>query len=356
MRRTPVLGALLLAAICMACATRSSLPAGAELIPADATFAVSVDVPAVLSSDLYKRYKANESVFGRNRLNFYKFAEATGLDPSKDVSRVLFIARAGTHGLDEMSALVEGTFDGRKVHDFLATSGMPSRKVAGVDIFEFVVIEDRCRFCLAVIDSSTAAFGDSETLEKIARIKSGADAPLSAGSGAGRLLRRVGREADAWGILRADDLRQSLAGVLRRLSANSSALSALGPIHEAAFSLDTAEPMRLLVEMTASSEEDAMLVADVLKGAESLGRLALKEARPELGRVMSDLSVEADTGVVRVSASIPSSDIDAVTQVLGLNLWGPGRLNPSAQSQSQTSPSGAETPPPSEPDGPLHHR
>ena len=322
----------MLAAVTMAglaaCVGRSSLPEGAELIPADATFAVSVDVPAVVNSEIYKKYQSEESVFGKNRLNFYRFAEATGLDPSKDIKRLLFMARAGNmmdgeagaggEGLAEMSAVVTGTFDGRKVHDYLAGSGMPSKKVEGIDIFEFIVIGDRCRFCLAVIDASTAAFGDGETLAKIAKASKDPSASLSAGD-AGRLLRRVSPGAEAWGIVRADYLKKWIKEMLSRVSADSSALAALGPIHEAAFSFDTAEPMRVLVEMSATSDKDAMMVADVLKGAESLGRLALREARPELAKVMSDLVVEADTGVVRVSASIPASDVSMVAQVLGLN-------------------------------------
>ena len=312
-----LLGAILFAGL-TACVGRSSLPEGAELIPPDATFAISVDVPALVNSEIYKKYKSEETVFGKNRLNFYRFAEATGLDPSKDIARLLFMARAGEEGLAEMSGVVTGSFDGRKVHDFLAASGMPSRQVDGVDIFEFLVIQDRCRFCLAVIDASTAAFGDGETLEKIARASKDPKASLAAGD-AGRLLRRVNRGAEAWGIVRADDLKKGIKELLSRVSADASALSALGPIHEAVFSFDTAEPMRVLVEMTATSEKDAMMVADVLKGAESLGRLALKEAKPELAKVMSDLVVEADTGVVRVSASIPASDVAMVTQVLGLD-------------------------------------
>lgn len=306
------------AILAIACQGRSPLPEGAELIPADTTFALSVDVPAVLNSEIYKRYQAQESAFGKNRLNFLRFAQATGLDPSKDIKRLLLMARAGESGLAEMSGVATGSFDGRKVHDFLVASGMPSRQVEGVDIFEFLVVEDRCRFCLAVIDASTAAFGDGETLEKIARVRKGSEAALASGD-AGRLLRRVSRGAEAWGILRADDIKKRLTDVLSKVRADGGALAALGPIHEAAFSFDTTEPMRVLIEMTATSEDDAMKVADILKGAESLGRLALKEAKPELGKILSDLTVEADTGVVRVSVSIPSSDVATVIQVLGLD-------------------------------------
>ncbi|HEY3176859.1 MAG TPA: hypothetical protein VGK94_13975 [Candidatus Polarisedimenticolia bacterium] len=312
-----LLGVAMTAAIAAGCSSRSPIPEGAELIPSDATFAISVDLPAIQNSELYRKLQSDERFFGSNRLNFLKFAAATGLDPSKDIRRLLFMARAGDEGLEEMSGIVIGAFDGRKVHDFLADSGLPKRQVAGIDVFEFLVIEDRCRFCLAVLDSSTAAFGDGETLTKIAQVKGGTAPGLAGEERAARLLRRIARGSEAWGILRADDLRETLSGILKRVSADAGALARLGPIHEASFSFDTAEPMRAVIEFTATSSEDAMLVADVLKGAESLGRLAIKEAKPEFARLMSDMLIEADGGIVRVSTSIPQADIETVTRLLG---------------------------------------
>lgn len=310
---------LVAAATGVACGLGRSLPEGAELIPGDATLAISVDVPAILDSRIYKLYQSNERLFGRNRLNFYRFAEATGLDPAKDITRLVLMAKAGEGEFADMSGLAIGNFDGRKVHKFLKDSGLPSKTVAGLEIFEFIVIQDRCRFCLAVVDASTAAFGDGETLEKIALVKSGQIKGLAEEERAGRMLRRLGRDPEAWGIVRADDLKGTLAAALSRVSADSSALKFLGPIHELSLSFDTAEPMRILVELTASSQQDALMVADILKGAESLGRLTLRETRPELARLMSDFAVEADTGLVRVSGSLPTSDVDAVTQLLGID-------------------------------------
>jgi len=310
---------LLCAALLLgSCGMRGILPEGAELIPADATFAISVDVKAILESRLYKMYEQNESVFGRNRLNFYRFAEATGLNPATDIKRLLFMARADDEGLADMSGLAVGTFDGRKVHDYLVGSGLPSHKVEGMDIFEFIVIGDKCRFCLAVVDASTAAFGDGETLEKIARIHAGQAPNLAEQEGPGRLIRRVGRGAEAWGIVRAADFKDALTNGLKQLSADTSALSALGPIQEVAFSFDTEEPMRVLIEATTSTEQDALLVADVLKGAESMARLTLRETKPEVAMLMSDLQIGADTGVVRVAGSLPASDVETLTRLAGV--------------------------------------
>jgi len=337
LKHTALTGAWMAAMMLAGCSARSSIPEGAELIPTDATFAISVDVPAIQSSELYKRYQSDERFFGSNRLNFLKFAEATGLNPSTDIKRLLFMARAGDAGLEEMSGVVTGTFDGRKVHDFLADSGLPRRQVGSIDIFEFLVIEDRCRFCLAVLDASTAAFGDGETLTKIAQVKAGTAPALAGEERAARLLRRIGRGSEAWGIVRTDDLKVALLEVLKRVSADSGALGKLEPIHEASFSFDTGEPMRVVVELTATTNEDAMLVADVLKGAEALGRLAIREARPELSNIMTGLLIEADAGIVRVSASIPRADVESVARLLGVD-WLKGMVRPAAAPTEAPSP------------------
>ena len=295
------------------CAFGPPIPEGAEIIPADATFAVSVDVRAILESELYAKFRSDDRFFGRNRLNFFRFAEATGLDPSRDIQRLLFVARAGAEGISDMTGLVIGSFDGRKVHDYLVESGLDRREIDGMDIFEMVIVNDRCVFCLAVVDSSTAAFGSGEALEKIARVRAGSEPGLAAEARSGRLLRRLGRHPEAWGIVRSADLKEAIGEVIAGMTGNSSALGALGPIQEISFSFDTAEPLRILIELAASNNDDALLVADVLRGAESLGRLALGEARPEMGRMMADLSIEADTGIVRVAGSLTSGEIRAIS-------------------------------------------
>ena len=334
-RITCLLATIVVGLCAMSCGLRAPLPEGAELIPGDATFAVSVDVPAILDSNLYKTLRSNESYFGQNRANFYRFAEATGLDPTKDIQRVLFLARASEDGIAQMTGVVIGSFDGRKVHDYLAESGLPVRQVEGMDIFEMVVVSDRCVFCLAVVDSSTAAFGAEETLEAIAKIRGGKEKGLADEERAGRLLRRVGRHPEAWGILRAENLTSGLMGMFERITGDTSALDALGPIRDVSFSFDTAEPLRILIEMAADSENDALLVADVLKGAESVGRIALREARPEMGGLMSDIVIEADTGIVRLAGSVPSSDIRFITELFGDALQAGGIATPQTPAGAQ---------------------
>jgi hypothetical protein len=319
-RKTVVIVMGLLAALsAVACGGRS-LPEGVDLVPADATFAISLDVPAIMSSELYEALESSDGLFGRNRMNFYRFAEAAGLDPRTDIRRLIFLMRAGKKGVEDMSAIVTGSFDGKKVHDYLTDSGLPVHQVSGTDIFEFIMINDECRFCMAVIDEHTAAFGDGQTLAKIAKVHEGSMPALSSDGTIGRLLSRLGRDPDVWAVLMTSDISGALADLMSRVSADAGGLKGLGPVRGAAFSFNATDPMRVLIELAADSEEDAMLVADILKGGEALGRLALRESRPELARIMSDLAIEADTELIRITGSVPSADIQTVTRLLGKSL------------------------------------
>lgn len=307
----------LAAALSVASCGGRSLPEGVGLVPADATFAISLDVPSIMTSELYEAFESSDGLFGRNRMNFYRFAEAAGLDPRADVRRLVFLMRAGESGLEDMSAIVTGSFDGKKVHAYLSDSGLPVHQVSGTDIFEFIMINDECRFCMAVIDDQTAAFGDGKTLAKIAQVHEGSVASLSSSDTAGRLLSRLGRDPDVWAVLMTSDLAGPLANLMSTIGSDAGGLKGLGPIDAAAFSANATDPMRVLIELSAASDEDAMLVADILKGGEALGRVALRESRPELARILTDLVIEADTGLIRITASIPSSDIKAVAGTLG---------------------------------------
>ena len=95
--------------------------------------------------------------------------------------------------------------------------------------------------------------------------------------------------------------------------------------------------MRAVVEFTATTDRDAMLMADVLKGAEALGRLAVKEARPEFSQLLADMLIEADGGIVRVSTSIPYADVESVARVIGGD-WLGGRLRSRSAPKEESSP------------------
>jgi len=301
----------LLASILSGCAAGKPLPPGAAYLPRDSVFVLSLDLPTLTSSDLYKELKESGGRVGLNRINLLNFAKAAGLDPFKDVKWVTFVGRGRGDSavpIDELSAVASG-FDGKKVYDFLKGSGLPSNPHEGMDIFPIVIVQDRCRFCLGVLDDTTAAFGDGETLKAMADVRHAQGSGISSETSAAALLGRIDPRAAVWGLVRGKDLSSGLADLLARIQGGSKGTAGLAPISDLSFFVTPGENVVVAVDALAGSNEDALLMADVLQGAGSLGKLALKQAKPEESGLLSSFRVQVDGRLVRVSASVPQAKL-----------------------------------------------
>jgi hypothetical protein len=304
--------------LCNGCGLSSGMPEGSQFIPADSALALSFNLPALTATDLYKELQQQGGAVGLNRLNFMQFAKAAGLDPVRDVKWLTFLGRgAAEEGLqvDQLSALVSGSFDGGKVYSFMKESGLPFETHAGLDIFQVLIVDDRCRLCIAILDDHTAAFGDGETLRGMGEARQNPSSALASDETAARLLTRLDSRAAIWGIARGRRLAGSLAGFLQQMAAQSKEAAAFTSIEDIAFFVAAGENILLAADAVARSEEDAMLIADILEGAGAMGRLALKQARQqEAGKFLTSFKVQVDGLVVRASTSFPQSALVELAQ------------------------------------------
>lgn len=249
--------------------------------------------------------------------------------------------------VDQLSALVTGSFDGMKVYDYLKDSGLPYETHAGVDIFQIVIVEDRCRLCVAVLDGSTAAFGDGVTLRAMADAKEDPASALASDPTAERLLSRLDHRAAIWGLARGRSLAGSLAEFLQQMAEERKEVAAFTAIEDLAFFVATGKDILIAADAVARSEEDALLIADILKGAGAMGKLALEQTgHQEASRLLTSFKVQVDGLVVRASTSIPQSDLvelsrNAMADMFRLPVPGLGMVPPA----------GSFIPPTVEPDG-----
>lgn len=304
--------ALALAALaCAGCGLTTGMPEGSRFIPADSSLVLSLNLPELAATDLYKELQESGGGVAMQRLNFMQFIKATGLDVARDVRWLTFLGRGESEGglaVDQLSALVTGSFDGTKVYDYLKGSGLPFETHAGVDIFQVVIVEGRCRFCIAVLDGDTAAFGDGVTLRAMAEAKGDSSSALSSDPTAERLLARLDRRAAIWGLARGQRLAGSLAGFLQQMAEQSKEISAFTSIEDIAFFVAPGENILLAVDAVARDEEEALLIADILEGAGAMGRMALKQAgNHEASRFLTAFKVQVDGLMVRASTSFPQS-------------------------------------------------
>ena len=208
------------------------------------------------------------------------------------------------------------------MHDVLKDSGMPHETRGGTDIFQMVIVEGRCRFCIAVFDDTTAAFGDGDTLAAMAEARASAETSLRGNRDAARLLTRVPGDASIWGLVRGVELAKPLVDALVNAEAAGSGARALGSIHDVSFFAVTGPTIIVAADAMTASEDDAMKVADVLQGAGSIGKLALKQAKPDAADLLADYKVNVDGPLLRASASIPQARLVELTRTAAEGFFG----------------------------------
>lgn len=325
------LAVLVAATVAPGCGFQPHLPAGTSYLPADAAFVLALDIPSLAATDLYKELQERGGAVGLNRLNFFKFAEMTGVDPMKDVKWLTFLGRGGnTEGLaiDQLSAVVSGSFDGGKVEGFLRDSGVPFETHEGLDIFQIVIVEGRCRFCIAVLDDTTAAFGDGETLEAMAESRRNQESSLASEPGARRLLTRVDQRAAIWGLARGKNFAAPFAELLRAMAGAGTTEATLGQIQDLSFFIAPGNVIRVAVDAVAANADDALLVADILEGAGAMGRLALRQAKPEAAQLLTTFKVEVDGQFLRASTSFEQASLVELLGRMADQVFGGMGINP----------------------------
>lgn len=336
--------------VCTGCGLASGMPEGSQFIPADSSLVISLNLPALAATDLYRELQESGGGVALQRMNFMQFAKATGLDVVRDVRWLTFLGRGPARegmAVDQLSALVSGSFDGSKVHDYLKDTGLPFETHAGLEIFQIVIVEGRCRLCVAVLDDSTAAFGDGVTLRAMGEARNDPASSLASDPTAERLLSRLDHRAAIWGLARGRQLAGSLAGFLQQMAEQSREISAFTAIEDIAFFVAAGENILLAADAVARNEEEALLIADILEGAGAMGKLALKQAgQQEASRFLTSFKVQVDGLVVRASTSFPQSVLvdlsrSAMSDMFRLPVPGMGM-----------GPMGGDLIPPTEPDQP----
>lgn len=311
------------------CSFQARLPRGAVYLPADAAFVLSLDLQALASTDLYKELEQRGGAVALNRLNFLKFAQVAGIDPVKDVRWLTFSGRGASEigpGIDELSAVVSGTFDGKRIDDFLKDSGLPFESHMDLDIYQVVMVEGRCRLCIAILDDTTAAFGDGETLRAMAEGRGNPDLSLPGDETARRLLSRVDTRAAIWGLVRGKDFAGPFADLMTRLAGGSATAEAIGTVRDVAFFVSAGRDVTVAVDALARSSEDALIVADILEGAGAIGKLALKQAKPEASQLLTTFRVQVDGELLRASTSFPQASLLELSRTFASDVLGGSRF------------------------------
>jgi len=285
------------------------LPAEGLALPGDTQFVMGFDVHRFVASPFYQRFGKDRQGQGRPP-GFNELEEKTGLNPERDVDRIVFGGRAAEKGPEGGVVLVSGRFDRTKLSRAIETEskGVTSKSHEGTTIYLFREGEGAKSGAVAFLDDDTLVLGPRESVEATLTNYAGGKAPMRGNAAFIALLESVKPGSTFWAV--GDQ------SVLSRLPLSIPGAAGQGsvtlpPVKSVIVTGDL-DPM-VALELTGEAVDNkaAQNLADVVRGLVALASLQASQ-KPELKELASAVSVTTDATRVHVNVRVPYELIDSL--------------------------------------------
>jgi hypothetical protein len=285
------------------------LPALGLTLPADTRFLVGIDVRRLTASPFYQRVVKPSA----RPDAFKELEEKTGLQPERDLDRVLIAGRGVAPGEPGL-VLVEGRFDRTRLSRALETEkkrGVTWKSHAGTTVYLFDEAGKHA-VALAFMADHTLLMGSAPALEATLEGHARGRQPLRENAALVALLEGVKPGSTVWMV--GD--QSLLAQLPRTVPAPGASPGTGGGVNLPALKSLTLtgdlEPQLAFEAVGEAADEPAARnLADLVRGFVALVSLQSSQ-KPELKDLATAISVASEANRVRVSARIPHELIESL--------------------------------------------
>ena len=294
-------------------------------IPADVDMVTFVDLDALLQHPLWEKLQDDPFVqSGEPALQ--KLQELTGLDPRKDLSMALFVARGIGEPDFRLALFVRGNLNRPRLETLFrraelvsATEGaleyytLPDSDgsvLQGVELMEG--LEDAS---LAFVDDFTLGFGSLEILAETVAVRNGSTSPLVETPDVGPLLREGLGSGQLWGVFRSEHLARQLRERIEGGIPMVGVLKGFSGVRVLRFTLRFSDSIDIVARTRTGTEEEARLLADTLNGFLALAKLMAKD-EPDVLRFLEGTLVGLDLNSVRLSMNVDGAMLQRIQEGL----------------------------------------
>jgi len=275
-------------------------------LPADTRFVMGVDVHRFVASPFYARFGK-----GQGRLPaFTELEEKTGLNPERDVDRIVVAGRAATKGQEGGLLIVSGRFDRTKLSRTIETEtmGVTTKNHEGMTIYLFREGAAKGAGAAAFLDDDTLVLGSAESVEATITNHARGEAPLRSNPGLMALLESVKPGATFWAVGDQSVLSRL---PLRVPTPGGEGAVTLPPLKSVVVTGELDPQVALEMTGEASDAKAAQNLADVVRGFVALASLQASQ-RPELKELASAVSVTTEATRVHVNLRLPYELLDSL--------------------------------------------
>ncbi len=306
LRRTLLAAFVLVAGT--AWAAPPTVPELLRLVPADARAVVAVDVAALRTEPLVQQWLLeHQETWSGVDDDAMRFLREAGLDPARDVDLMVF-AVSGSEEAPEPLALFAGRYDPATLGAALTARGAELVGVGSVTAYRVGDGDETGHAALVRVTPGLVMVGTTTTLTAVYGPTGGPVHVVAAETAAGHL----DLAAPFWmavavpeGAADPPDHAKAMAEDSPEGRAMMAMASASTSIRRVAAWARLGEYLQVHGFATSTSEENAGLFRDAVKGALAAMRLAAQEREPQLVDVLRGVTVKAEGTGVAVTAELP---------------------------------------------------
>jgi hypothetical protein len=248
-----------------------------------------------------------------------RFLQETGLTPREDIDTVIVAMSPGRKGGRPESGLVlfEGRFDLTRIAAALTSRGA---KLQSSPAGEYYRLSDSSGEpgAVALVNRMLLVCGNEDSvIAALGRRESGGEGGMTSGTGLGRHLGRVDRDASAWALV--DLVRFPSARPASEGEGNGEPARALvGAMKSVSLIALQATVRGENVDFAATGlsadAENRELLEDALKGMLAMWRLAVSDKAPELVPVIRRFEIDHDAEGVSIRGTLPAGFLKSLSE------------------------------------------
>lgn len=283
--------------------------ASLALVPAQATTVFGVDLDGLRSSVLYSKWRQRLEQKRRDA-DYNEFVTRTGFDVERDLQGVTAAAWKNTD-VPVFLAVVTARYNRASLSAFLVEKGAKVENYRGFELLR----PDRAGHgspsgsrphisrgngALVLLDDRTILAGVDTAVKQALDLKLQPGQSVLANSALLERVRKIGAENQLWAVSTAPGAflpaeipvgKANVARVLKGLQGST-------------FAINATSGLKLLIEGSCASAEDAQTLAEAARGILAMLRLAAPSDRPEALELLNSFQVQQEESQVRVTGQV----------------------------------------------------
>lgn len=236
-----------------------------------------------------------------------RFLEETGLTPREDIDTVIVAMSPGRTGSQDSGlVLFEGRFDLTRIASALTSRGAKLETTPAGELYRLPDSGPEAGAVALVNRTLIVCGNEASVTAALARKENGGDGGLTDGSGLGRHLSRVDRDASAWALIDIERFPSARRGAEGDGDPSEAIVGAMKKVSLLAVQATVrGDAVDFAATGLSSDAESRDLLEDGLRGVLAMWRLAVQEKSPELVSVIRKFQIENDSDGVSIRGTLP---------------------------------------------------